>query len=87
MFFLLFFVRKPYIEAVSYEEIFPRHFGAGGVEKFPWKFSSGAQSEHLGPSLTIQEFFFKKIFLVSYAAYFVVLEEGMGWGGKTLMKE
>ena len=26
--------------------------------------------------------FFKNIFLVLYAAYFVVREEGMGWGGK-----
>ena len=37
--------------------------------------------------LTIQEVFSKKIFLVLYAAYFVVREEGMGWGGKTLMEE
>ena len=28
-----------------------------------------------------------KIFLVLYAAYFVVRGEGMGWGGKTLMEE
>ena len=28
-----------------------------------------------------------QIFLVLYAAYFVVREEGMGWGGKTLMEE
>ena len=46
--------------SVSYEEIFPGNFGAGGVKKFPWKISSGAQSEHLGPSLTIQEFFSRK---------------------------
>ena len=39
------------IEAVSYEEIFPRNFGVGGVKKIPWKISSGAQSEDLGPSL------------------------------------
>ena len=32
--------------------------------------------------------FFKKIFLALNAAYFVVVrEEGMGWGGKTLMEE
>ena len=37
--------------AVSYEEIFPRNFGVGGVKHFPWKISSGAQSEDLGPSL------------------------------------
>ena len=47
-------------EAVSYEEIFPRNFGVGGVKTFPWKISSGAQSEDLGPSLTIQEFFSRK---------------------------
>ena len=89
--FLLFFFGPAFSEyfctiIVSYEEIFPRHFGAGGVKTFPWKISSGAHSEHLGPSLTIQEFF-KKIFLVLYAAYFVVREEGMGWCGKTLMEE
>ena len=72
-------------KAVSYEEIFPRNFGAGGVKTFPWKISSGAQSEHLGPY--DPRVFFKKIFLVLYAAYFVVREEGMGWGGKTLMEE
>ena len=47
-------------QAVSYEEIFPRNFGVGGVTKFPWKISSGAQSEDLGPSLTIQELFSRK---------------------------
>ena len=47
-------------QAVSYEEIFPRNFGVGGVKKFPWKISSGAQSEDLGPSLTIEEFFSRK---------------------------
>ena len=30
--------------------------------------------------------FFKKKILVLYSAYFVVREEGMGWGGKTLME-
>ena len=38
-------------EAVSYEETFPRNFGIGGFKKIPWKISSGAQSEDLGPSL------------------------------------
>ena len=47
-------------KAVSYEEIFPRNFWVGGVTKFSWKISSGAQSEDLGPSLTIQEFFSRK---------------------------
>ena len=51
---------KKLVKAVSYEEFFPRNFVAGGVKKFPWKILSGAQSEHLGPSLTIQEFFSKK---------------------------
>ena len=31
--------------------------------------------------------FFKNIFLVFNAAYFVVREEGMRWGGKTRMEE
>ena len=48
-------------KAVSYEDFFPRNFGAGRVKKFPWKISSGAQSEHLGPSLTIEEFFQENI--------------------------
>ena len=74
-------------QAVSYKENFPRNFGVGGVKKIPWKISSGTQSEDLGPSLTIPRVFFKpKIFLVLYAAYFVVREKGMGWGGKTLME-
>ena len=30
---------------------FSKKFGVGGVTKFPWKISSGAQSEDLGPSL------------------------------------
>ena len=47
-------------KAVSYEEFFPRNFGVGGVKIFPLKISSGAQSEDLGPSLTIQEFFSRK---------------------------
>ena len=47
-------------EAVSYEEMFPRNFGVGGVKNNSWKISSGAQSEDLGPSLTIQEFFSRK---------------------------
>ena len=38
-------------------------------------------------SLKVHGVFFKKIFLVLYVAYFVVREEGMGWGVKTLMEE
>ena len=61
-------------QAVSYEEFFSRNFGAGGVKKIPWKISSGAQwTVSYDPRV-----FFKKIFLVIYAAYFVVREEGMG---------
>ena len=67
--------------------MFPRNFGVGGVKNFPWENSSGAHSEDLGTSLTIQEIYSRKIFLVLYAAYFVVREEGMGWGGKTLMEK
>ena len=49
---------------VSYEESFPRNFGVGGVKTISWKISSGARSEDLGPSLTIQENSSRKIFLV-----------------------
>ena len=61
---VLYYLLSEHVEsgtkAVSYEEFFPRNFGVGGVTKFPWKISSGAQSEDLGPSLTIQEFFSRK---------------------------
>ena len=51
IFFLNKFLCLFMLKAVSYEDFFPRNFGAGGVKKFPWEISSGAQSEHLGPSL------------------------------------
>ena len=38
-------------------------------QKISLKISSGAQSENLEPSFTIQKCFSKKIFLVLYAAY------------------
>ena len=47
-------------KAVSYEEIFPTNFGVGGVKKIPWKISSGAQSEDLGPSNTRSKCFFQE---------------------------
>ena len=47
-------------QAVSYEECFSRIIWVGGVKKRSLKNSSGAQSEDLEPSLTIQEFFSKK---------------------------
>ena len=46
--------------AVFYEYFFSRIIWVGGVKTFPGKISSGAQSEDLEPSLTIQEFFSKK---------------------------
>ena len=48
-------------QAVFYDDFFPRIIWVGGVKKFPSKISSGAQSENLKPSLTIQEFFQKNI--------------------------
>ena len=47
-------------QAVSYEDFFSIIIWVGGVKKIPRKKSSGAQSEDLEPSLTIQEFFSKK---------------------------
>ena len=41
-------------QAVFYEDSFSRIIWVGGVKTFPSKISSGAQSEDLGPSLTIQ---------------------------------
>ena len=46
-------------QTVSYEEILSRIIWVGGVKNFLSKKSS-PQSEDLGPSLTIQEFFSKK---------------------------
>ena len=39
---------------------FSRIIWVGGVKNFPWKISSGAQSEDLGSSLMTQEFFSNK---------------------------
>ena len=46
-------------QAVFYEDFFQELFGLEG-SKLSLKISSGAQSEDLEPSLTIQEFFSKK---------------------------
>ena len=73
-------------QAVSYEEIFPRNVGVGGVKKFLGKFRQ-VHNLKISDRLLRSKSFFKKIFLVLYTAYFVVREEGMGWGGKTLMEE
>ena len=54
--------------AVFYEEFFFKNYLGWRGPKISLKISSGAQSENLEPSLTIQVFF-KKIFLVLYAAY------------------
>ena len=72
-------------KAVSYEKFSSRTIWVGGVKKIPWKKSSGAQSEDLGPSLPItnQEFFQKHIpgFICSVfrSAWG---GDGVGWGGK-----
>ena len=47
------FVHRFPNKTVSYEDFFPRNFGVGGVKKIPWKISSGAQSEDLGPSRAV----------------------------------
>ena len=49
---------RPFLTRKFIQEL----FGLEGVKKIPRKISSGAQSEDLGPSLTIQEFFSKKYF-------------------------
>ena len=54
---------RPFFTRTFFQEL----FGLGG-SNISLKISSGAQSENLEPSLTIQEFFFFKI-LVLYAAY------------------
>ena len=46
-------------QAVFYEEFLKNYLGWRG-QKISLKISSGAQSEDLEPSLTIQEFFSKK---------------------------
>ena len=46
-------------QAVFYEDFFQNYLGWRGP-KISLKISSGAQSENLEPSLTIQEFFSKK---------------------------
>ena len=55
-------------QVVFYEFFFKNYLGWRG-QKLSLKISSGAHSENLEPSLTIQEFVFKKKFLVLYAAY------------------
>ena len=51
---------RPFLTRNVFQEL--RIIWVGGVINFPSKISSGAQSEDLGPSLTIQEFFSKKYF-------------------------
>ena len=50
------------------------------------KYLSGARSEDRTVFYD-PRVFFKIIFLVLYAAYFIVHGEGMGWGRKTRMEE
>ena len=45
---------RPFLTRNVFQEL----FGLDGSKHFPKKKSSGAQSEDLGPSLTIQDFFF-----------------------------
>ena len=52
-----------------FTRIFFKNYLGWRGQKNSLKISSGAQSENLEPSLTIQEFFIKKILPVLYAAY------------------
>ena len=47
-------------QAVFYKELFFKNYLGWRGQKISLKISSGAQSEDLEPSLTIQEFFSKK---------------------------
>ena len=55
---------RPFFTRILFQEL----LGLEG-SKISLKISSGAQSEDLEPSRTIQEFFVCLIFLVLYAAY------------------
>ena len=64
-----------------------RHGNRGKVtEGSPGKFRQ-VHNLKISDRLLRSKSFFKKIFLVLYAAYLVVREEGMGWDGKILMEE
>ena len=75
---------RPFLTRKFFQEI----LGLVGSKNFLGKFRQVHNLNISGRLLRSNiRVFFKKIFLVIYAAYFVVREEGMGWGGKTLMEE
>ena len=72
---------RPFLTRKFFQEI----LGLEGSQNFLGKFR---QVHNLKRTVSYDpRVFFKKIFLVLYVAYFVVREEGMGWGVKTLMEE
>ena len=73
---------RPFLTRKFFQEI----LGLEGSQNFLGKFRQ-VHNLKISDRLLRSKSFFKKIFLVLYAAYFVVREEGMGWGGKTLMEE
>ena len=76
---------RPFLTRKFFQEI----LGLEGSKTFLEKFRQEVHNLNISDRLLRSKSFFKKIFLVSYAAYFVpvVREEEMGWGGKTLMEE
>ena len=73
---------RPFLTRKFFQEI----LGLEGSQNFLGKFRQ-VHNLKISDRLLRSKSFFKKIFLVLYAAYFVMREEGMGWGGKTLMEE
>ena len=78
---------RPFLRPFLTRKFFQEILGLEGSKNFLGKFRQ-VHNLHISDRLFYDpRVFFKKIFLVLYAAYFVVREEGMGWGGKTLMEE
>ena len=72
----------PFLTRNFFQEI----LGLEGSQNFLQKFRQ-VHNLKISDRLYDPRVFFKKIFLVLDVAYFVVREEGMGWGGTTLMEE
>ena len=76
------FYLRPFLTRKFFQEI----LGLEGSQNSLGKFRQ-VHNLKISDRLLRSKSFFKKIFLVLYVAYFVVREEGMGWGVKTLMEE
>ena len=74
---------RPFLTRNFFQEI----LGLAGSQNFLGKFRQVHNLKIWDRLFYDPRVFFKKIFLVLYVAYFVVREEGMGWGVKTLMEE